>query len=207
MNSYAIAATLAISLLAGSAYPSNAQFRPTQTTTSNIPITSQTISNTIKCEVGEFAKQINPKNLTAAKLKVSISIISKSKSEISASAFVKLFSFLDTGAQTDRSVENTLSLEGVTYNIHPDNAAGNCHKRDRVPGGLGILACLNAQKATYLDAAEGAGSVKCQTDIVAKVLASAGGSTPIWSITVTPKASFTRTGAFTVTTVAPPPAK
>lgn len=165
----------------------------------------ETLSNTIKCEVGSFAQYLPKSGIPASKLKAIISITAKDTNNISAGTVASFLKIFDSSSSVESLNEQSMQINGISYNIHKDNATKNCRKRNIIPGGIGILSCLRRQLPTYLDAVEGGGAVSCNSSMTVKASASVTSSgIPVWTITVGPSFGFSSTAVFTVTTSAPP---
>jgi len=168
----------------------------------------ETLSNTIKCEVGSFAQYLPKSGIPASKLKVKISITAKNTNNVSGSVLASFLKIFESSAGFEATTEQSMQLNDIPYNIHRDNAVKNCRKNNIIPGGIGILSCLRRQLPTYLDAVEGGGAISCSNSMTVKASASGKASgVPVWTITIGPSFGLSRTAVFTVTTSAPPAPK
>jgi hypothetical protein len=164
----------------------------------------QTLSNSFKCEIGEFAQTLGGVSLKAEKLKAKVTVSLKRVNSGSFGGSIKV-PFFDIGgsASSGQGVTQTEDVS-ITYNIHVDNRI-NCKKVHRVP--IGVAACLRGKRALFIDAAENEGSVGCTTQVNATAKAGANAKFPIWIITIGPDFSWENTVTYSVGVSAPPAAK
>ncbi|MEP9366105.1 hypothetical protein [Xanthobacter sp. VNH20] len=173
-------------------------------------INGETLSNTIKCEAGSFAKSIpHVASLPGNKMKVKVSF-SQSSTNSKSGGFDLKFPWLvpiGGGANLSREQLEKVSVDGITYNINPANLI-NCNKKNIIKEGVGIFECLSQNKALFMDAVEGGeGSVSCSSQITATKSGSLNANLTIWTISVGPSGSASNSTIYTFLVAAPPPSK
>ncbi|MFG1461502.1 hypothetical protein V5F77_01270 [Xanthobacter sp. DSM 24535] len=173
-------------------------------------INAETLSNTIKCEAGSFAKSIpNVASLPGNKMKVKVSFSQNSTNSTSGGLDFKLPWIVPVGAGANLSREQLekISVDGIPYNINPANLT-NCNKKNIIREGVGIFECLSRNKPFFMDAVEGGeGSVSCSSQITATKSASLNANLVIWTISVGPSGSVSDSTTYTFLVAAPPPSK
>ncbi|MFG1397896.1 hypothetical protein [Roseixanthobacter pseudopolyaromaticivorans] len=173
-------------------------------------INGETLSNTIKCEAGSFAKSIpHVASLPGNKMKVKISF-SESSTNSQSGGFDFKFPWVvpvGGGGNLSREQLDKVSVDGISYNINPSNLI-NCNKKNIIREGVGIFECLSKNKALFMDAVEGGeGSVSCSSQITATKSGSLNANLVIWTISVGPSGSASDSKTYTFLVAAPPPSK
>jgi hypothetical protein len=166
---------------------------------------AETISNSIKCELGTFGHSLRTLGISGQKMRARVSISDRKTTAgaLSGGAGISLPFGIGPGVEANRGQETVETRDIViTYNIHEDNRV-NCKKRNRVEA-FGILRCLEEQRPFFLDAVENEGTVTCSSQVTATAKYAANGKIQAWVVSVGASASHGTSRSFTVGITAPP---
>lgn len=168
-----------------------------------------TVANSIKCEIGTFAKSVSRITLPANARRVRVAVTNTETDDSGLGATISsivanLFKF---GGQVSRS-ETRSGMTAIIYNLSSKQLP-NCSKRDRVPApGVGVLNCLSNNRHAFADAANGSqefDEVSCYVAVTVKKGFSASLGIPIYVITFGPTFEGSTTGTFRIDIAVPPP--
>jgi len=161
-----------------------------------------TLRNSIKCELGTFARDLKNVVVNPEKLKAKITIAGKTSTATSAGGTLTLPFFPVGGGGTQGTGLDDSYNISVTYNIHPANGI-NCSKKNLI--NTGVLSCLRTNKSYFLEAASGdaADSVACTHQVTASTALTANGKFTVWFVNVGPSFSNTVTRVYSIGVTAP----
>lgn len=162
-----------------------------------------TVKNTVQCEVGLFGYRMRRARIPREKQRAEITITSKESTSTSGGFNFLLAALFGGQVQAKEEVIQLYDTD-LVYNIHPDNRAA-CKKRNRIPNGIGVYACLVQSRNIFAPDAQGQGirRVTCSSQFNVSVNAGLNAKFPIYIVTVGPTVVHEHSSAYTVATKIP----